>query len=263
MKIKLINEVKEMNETYACSNQENKKRSTEKEIHNLIISQGTNADWNEIDNTGLWLISNEMLESQYISSDIPLKKNNLVNVKDEYENMRPYIFLFKNKLNHNKECFQNMVNNIEPGYIYIVELKRIERNNLEKPKNDPVSQIINYINRIETIAANNTRKIKLEQDKNQYIFRTFIICDIDDKYHNKLIEKSFSSYKNKNYYVKIANLKEFNDLYDFSEKNSKENEQCKIIMEVYSYEYLIEMNLIKYNDLIKAYEKDLNKKGDM
>lgn len=262
-KMELIKEIKEMTETYKESNDKQKKRSTEKEIHNLIISQGTNGNWNEIDNSGLWLISNEMLESQYIASDISLKRNNIIQEKEEYGDIRPDIFLFRNSLNNDYSSYEKILNNIPAGYVYIVELKRIDRNNLEKPENDPVKQILNYINKIEKIDANNTRKIKLEEDKNKYVFRTFAICDIDDKYHNKLVEKEFSVYKKQNNYIKIGNLKEFNNLYDFSELNSEENEQCKIIMEVYSYEYLIDMNLIKYNDLIKAYEKDLKDKDDI
>ena len=124
----------------------------------------------------LWLIDDRLAYHHYLASDQKMKKISLLeNTKDK----RMDIAVFDAALSYTAD--PDNINSIT-----IVELKKPQRNDLDKKDNDPVRQVINYVQDIKNgrIKKTNGRDFG---DMSHVAFYCYIIGDLTGSMHESAI----------------------------------------------------------------------------
>ncbi|MDK2819339.1 MAG: hypothetical protein KFW07_00730, partial [Mycoplasmataceae bacterium] len=199
----------------------NNKCVLEEDIHEFLCETGKTGEIENIKNR-LWILDEGLFFKKTISSDVSLTRNKSVkNIKSQ---KRPDIYITKS-INNNEPD-----NVISDGRIVIFEIKRPELNNHDK-SNDPNEQLLKYYDLVANGKgkAHNGRPLNI---KNKAFYELISICDITEKYKQKLIYEKYIEEDSRGAYHKI-----------FLEKN--------IFSSTLSFDYILEKAKERYSYLNK------------
>nr|WP_321454030.1 hypothetical protein [uncultured Carboxylicivirga sp.] len=145
----------------------------EETIHRLIFPLRCTSDDVDYEDHNLWLIDERLAYHQYLASDKPFKKLEIV---DADSNDRPDLISF-NEYYENKFAFSDSKSKFQS--IVIVELKRPMRKSYDTDDENPIDQVLNYIDNIK----NDKKTLKDERLFNvkEIPFYCYIICDLTPK----------------------------------------------------------------------------------
>lgn len=145
----------------------------EETIHRLIFPLRCTSDDVEYEDHNLWLIDERLAYHQYLASDKPFKKLEIV---DASSSDRPDIISF-NGYFENKFAFSETKSKFQS--IVIVEFKRPMRKDYNNDDENPIDQVLNYIDNIKK----DKRSLKDERGFNvkEVPFYCYIVCDLTEK----------------------------------------------------------------------------------
>ncbi len=145
----------------------------EETIHRLIFPLRCTSDDIDYEDHNLWLIDERLAYHQYLASDKPFKK---LEILDADSNDRPDLISF-NEYFENKFAFSETKAKFQS--IVIVELKRPMRKDYDTDDENPIDQVLNYIDNIK----NDKKTLKDERLFNvkEIPFYCYIICDLTPK----------------------------------------------------------------------------------
>ena len=149
------------------------KYSSENAVHNIIFPTRSDSDSTSYDDHNLWLIDEKLNFTQFVSSDQPLNGS-----KSE----RPDLLIYGNKM-----AFRGKNEASNP--ITIFEFKKPQRDDFVKPssKEDPVEQVIRYVNRIRKGEYKTPEGRDIAVSGNTP-FYGFVVCDLTQKIKDWLFE---------------------------------------------------------------------------
>lgn len=154
----------------------NSKYTSEGLVHDIIFPRKKDSDSILYDEHNLWIIDERLNFTEYISSDIPLNGGTTE---------RPDLLIFDNRV-----AFRG--DNESSNPVTIFEFKKPERDDFVNPssKEDPIEQIIRYVNSIKEgdYKTPEGRKILVASNTPFY---GYIICDLTNK-----VEKWLQTIKN-------------------------------------------------------------------
>lgn len=145
----------------------------EETIHRLIFPLRCTSDDVSYEDHNLWLIDERLAYHQYLASDKPFKKLDVVTADT---NERPDLISF-NEYFDNKFAFSETQAKFQS--IVIIEFKRPMRESYEMDEENPIDQVLNYIDNIK----NDKRTLKDSRLFNikEIPFYCYIICDLTKK----------------------------------------------------------------------------------
>lgn len=142
----------------------------EETIHRLIFPLRSTSDNIDYEDHNLWLIDERLAYHQYMASD---KKFNKLEIIDADSNDRPDLISF-NEYFENKFAFADSPSKFQS--IVIVEFKRPIRKDFTSDDDNPIDQVLNYIDNIK----NDQKSLKDDRPFNikDIPFYCYIICDL-------------------------------------------------------------------------------------
>jgi hypothetical protein len=142
----------------------------EETIHRLIFPLRCTSDDVDYEDHNLWLIDERLAYHQYLASDKPFKKLEIV--KSDSSD-RPDLISF-NEYFGNKFAFSESKSHFQS--VVIVEFKRPMRKDYNTDDENPIDQVLNYIDNIK----NDKRSLKDQRTFNvkEIPFYCYIICDL-------------------------------------------------------------------------------------
>ena len=143
----------------------------EEYMHNLIYPMRTTSDEIEYEQHNLWLVDERLAYFFFASSDIPFN--------NERNEDRPDLVLFDNSI----ALLESKNDGTAYDTVVIFELKKPMRDDLKR--NNPVEQIIRYMERIKTNTVTDKNGRIIHTDKHTK-FYLYVVCDMLDKYKNEL-----------------------------------------------------------------------------
>lgn len=145
----------------------------EETIHRLIFPLRCTTDDIDYEDHNLWLIDERLAYHQYLASDKPFKKLEII---DAESNDRPDIISF-NEYYENKFAFSETKSKFQS--IVIIEFKRPMRKDYNTDDDNPIDQVLNYIEDIKNDkkSLNDKRLFNV----NEIPFYCYIICDLTPK----------------------------------------------------------------------------------
>jgi len=194
----------------------------EENIHEIIFPMKTTSDEITYEKQNLWIIDEKLAYHKYLASDIPLKDIKLINV-DSLE--RPDIIIFN-------EPFAFAEDTPPPfSSVVVIEFKRPARKNYSGEDSDPVSQIYDYVRKIEDSKVNdiNGRPINII---NNTPFYGYIICDLTPKI--RLIASNYGFTKapdNLGYFVYNQDLKTYIEIISYDKLISDAKKRNQILFD--------------------------------
>jgi hypothetical protein len=152
---------------------ENGKYGYESFMHDIIYPMKTTSDEIDFESHNLWLIDERLSYFVFASSDIPFD--------NKQKEKRPDLMLF----DRSHLLFEETNDGNPFDTVVIFELKRPMRENLEKENDDPVVQVLNYMEKIKTnkVTDKAGRLIKVNEYTKFYLY---VVCDVLDNYKSKL-----------------------------------------------------------------------------
>ncbi len=145
----------------------------EETIHKLIFPLRCTSDDVDYEDHNLWLIDEKLAYHQYLASDKAFKKLKYV---DADSNDRPDIIAY-NDYFENKFAFSETKSRFKS--IVIVEFKRPMRKNYDTDDENPIDQVLNYIDNIKN--DKKTLKDQRAFNANNIPFYCYVICDMTPK----------------------------------------------------------------------------------
>lgn len=115
------------------------KYSLEESIHEIIFPLRTTSEDIDYERQNLWIIDEKLSYHKYLASDIPLNKFTPVIVTDS---QRPDIIIFNSP-------FAFVDDNPPFSSVVIIEFKRPCRSDYSEEKDNPISQIYDYVRKIK------------------------------------------------------------------------------------------------------------------
>lgn len=160
----------------ALSIDDSGKYSKESRVHSIICPMQVSSNEINYDDMNLWLIDDRLAYHHYLASDKKMKKIPLL---ESTKDKRMDIAVFDAALSYTAD--PDNINSIT-----IVELKKPQRNDLDKKDNDPVRQVINYVQDIKNgkIKKTNGRDFG---DMSHVAFYCYIIGDLTESMHESAI----------------------------------------------------------------------------
>lgn len=146
-------------------------------VHDIIFPRKQDSESADVFTHNLWLLDERLNYATYISSDNPLNQSG----KD-----RPDLLIYNNRMSFRGD--DDLSNPVT-----VFEFKRPGRDNFANSKSneDPVQQIIRYVNKIREGDVKNPKGRKIIVNKNTP-FYGYIVCDITSKVEKWLeYEKNF------------------------------------------------------------------------
>jgi len=145
----------------------------EETIHRLIFPLHCTSDDISYEDHNLWLIDERLAYHQYLASDKPFKNLKIINAESKD---RPDIISF-NEYFDNKFAFSETQAKFQS--VVIIELKRPMRESYDLDEENPIDQVLNYIDNIK----NDKRTLKDSRLFNikEVPFYCYIICDLTKK----------------------------------------------------------------------------------
>lgn len=153
--------------------------SSEGIVHDIIFTRKKDSESVFYDEHNLWIIDERLNFTDFISSDIPL---------DGGKTDRPDLLIFDKRV-----AFRG--DNESSNPVTIFEFKKPDRDDFVNPssKEDPVQQIIRYVNNIRAGNYKTPQGRKINVAPNTP-FYGYVICDLSKKVENWLeFEKNFSA----------------------------------------------------------------------
>lgn len=149
------------------------KYSKESRIHSIICPMQTTSDEIKYDDMNLWLIDDRLAYHRFLASD---KKMNSLPVLDSDVDKRMDLAVFDAALSYTAD--PDNINSIT-----IVELKRPQRNDLDKEESDPIAQVYGYVRNIKNgkIKKANGRSFGKVQD---VAFYCYVVADLTPTLEN-------------------------------------------------------------------------------
>lgn len=150
--------------------------SSEGVVHDIIFPRKGDTDTTSFENHNLWIIDERLNFTDYVSSDLPLKGNND----------------FPDLLVYNKRILFRGDNEVS-NPVTIFEFKKPQRDDFVNPssKEDPVQQIVRYVNKIRDGDCKTPQGRKILVAENTP-FYGYVICDLTSKVEDWLErEKNF------------------------------------------------------------------------
>ena len=132
----------------------------EKHIHNIIFPMRKDSDSVDYEGQNLWLIDERLSYHGFLTSDIPIDKNN-----------RPDLLIGLD----NKLVYSESKSNPYSSFV-IIEFKRPMRENYDE---NPHDQVMRYIRSIKSGKAKDKKGRIINTDENSR-FYIYIICDLTD-----------------------------------------------------------------------------------
>ncbi|RNI29948.1 hypothetical protein EFA69_10500 [Rufibacter immobilis] len=161
------------------SKKENGEYEYESQVHNLLFPMKNDSESIDYNHQNLWIIDEKLSYHKFLASDLPLHEN-----KQGKDGSRPDILVGFDKpvayIDKKSSVYSSMV---------IVEFKRPMRN-YYSANQDPVQQVINYVEEIQDGKAFDPAGRPINVTKNCKFF-AYIICDITDKIQSSLRRYSF------------------------------------------------------------------------
>ncbi len=153
------------------------KYSSEGTVHDIIFPRRKDGDGTFFDEHNLWIIDERLNFTNYVSSDLPLNGGN---------SERPDLLAYDNRV-----LFRG--DNEASNPVTIFEFKKPQRDNFVDPssKEDPVQQIIRYVNSIKAgdYKTPKGRKILVAENTPFY---GYVVCELTSKVEKWLeTEKDF------------------------------------------------------------------------
>lgn len=145
-------------------------------VHDIIFPRKKNSETISFKNHNLWIIDERLNFTEYISSDLPLKKNI----------DKPDLLVFNKRV-----LFRG--DNEPSNPVTIFEFKRPQRDDFANlsSKEDPIQQIIRYVNSIKDGDCKTPEGRKIQITENTP-FYGYVICDLTKKIEKWLeTEKDF------------------------------------------------------------------------
>jgi hypothetical protein len=150
---------------------------SEGELHDIIMQRRKDSDEIDFDAHNLWMLDERLNFCTYISSEKPINKPN---------GDRTDITIYNNRVAFRGE-------NVASNPITIFEFKKPQRTDFANPssEDDPVAQIIRYVNQIRTGKIKTPRNRDILVNENTP-FYGYIVCDTPKKIADWLeFEKNF------------------------------------------------------------------------
>ncbi len=140
--------------------------SSEGVVHDIIFPRKGDTERTSFDDHNLWIVDERLNFTNYISSDLPLDGNNTE---------RPDLLVYNNRV-----LFRG--DNETSNPITIFEFKKPQRDDFANPssKDDPVQQIIRYVNDIRDGERKTPQGRKILVATNTP-FYGFVVCDLTQK----------------------------------------------------------------------------------
>jgi hypothetical protein len=151
--------------------------SSESTVHDIIFPMRADSQRAEYEDHNLWIIDERLNFTTYISSDLPLNAG---------KTGRPDILIYNRRIAFRAE-------NESSNPVTIFEFKKPHRDDFANPssKDDPIQQIVRYVNSIREGKFQTPQKRKINIAENTP-FYGYIICDLLPKVENWLrTEKDF------------------------------------------------------------------------
>lgn len=153
------------------------KYSSEGVVHDIIFPRKTDNKITSFENHNLWIVDERLNFTEYVSSDLPLNGANTE---------RPDLLVYNNRI-----LFRG--DNDPSNPVTIFEFKKPLRDDFVNPssKEDPVQQIVRYVNRIRDgdFKTPKGREIRIEENTPFY---GYVVCDLSPKVKKWLeTEKNF------------------------------------------------------------------------
>ncbi|MCX6212942.1 ATP-binding protein [Spirosoma sp.] len=165
---------------------EDGKFQSERTIHELFFPIRKESDDVKYEQQNLWLIDERLTYHYYLASDKPMVDMPILDNIDNKD--RPDLFIFNSSF--------AFVNEAAPfNSFIIVEFKKPERKdyNDQEVKNNPVDQVIDYIDTLRSGAAKDrTNKYIQISDKEKIPFYAYVICDFNPKLNKLLGSRNFN-----------------------------------------------------------------------
>ncbi|MDJ0448828.1 ATP-binding protein [Methylocystis sp. JR02] len=158
---------------------EDGRHRSEGEVHDIIMQRRKDSDEIDFDAHNLWILDERLNFCTYISSEKAINKPN---------GDRTDITIFNNRVAFRGE-------NVASNPITIFEFKRPQRTDFANPSSDddPVAQIIRYVNQIRTGKFKTPKNRDILVNENTP-FYGYIVCDTPKKVADWLeLEKDFKS----------------------------------------------------------------------
>lgn len=145
---------------------DNGRHKSEGEVHDIIMQRKKDSDEIDFDAHNLWMLDERLNFSAYISSEKPINKAN---------GDRTDITIFNNRVAFRGE-------NEASNPITIFEFKKPQRDDFANPssKDDPVDQIIRYVNQIRDGNFRTPRNRDILVNTNTP-FYGYVVCDLTKK----------------------------------------------------------------------------------
>jgi len=162
----------------ALESDDDGKHRSEGEVHDILMQRKKDSDQIDFDAHNLWMLDERLNFSTYISSEKPINKGN---------GDRTDITIFNNRVAFRSE-------NEMSNPITIFEFKKPQRDDFANPssKDDPVQQIIRYVNQIRDgkFKTPGNRDILVNENTPFY---GYVVCDLTKKVSTWLDrEKNFT-----------------------------------------------------------------------
>jgi hypothetical protein len=141
----------------------------EESIHKLVFPMRTTSDDVPYDAQNLWIIDEKLSYHFYLASDVPLRKNKMVN-GDDLDRPDLVIFQAPVALADGPQPYSSVV---------IVEFKRPARDDYKEDDN-PITQVFDYIRKIRSGKAVD-RKGRPMNVADTTPFYSYIVCDLTSK----------------------------------------------------------------------------------
>jgi len=154
---------------------ESGKYALEESIHSIIFPLGNTSNDIDCKHQNLWVIDERLSYHQYLASDKPIKSQ--APLEGNLSQKEPDITIYDNPISYSEEVDYDI------SSIFIIEFKRAEDVHFSRDKNDPVQQVLDYIEDMQEgkkkDKAGQTIQGQTLVDK-KVPFYAYIICNCQD-----------------------------------------------------------------------------------
>lgn len=143
---------------------------TEDALHDFLFPQRSTSNDVDFDQHNLWVIDERLVYHRFLSSDQPLsKQKGPLEIKSD---ARPDILIY------NSAIAFSMNEDLPIGSVVIVEFKRPNRTAYDEQKNNPIRQVLNYVELIRAGKARRSDNSYIDALPGNTPFYCYIVADL-------------------------------------------------------------------------------------
>jgi hypothetical protein len=142
--------------------------SLEETVHEIVFPLRKTSNDVDFERQNLWIVDERLAFHTSLASDTPLSQNS---VFESDSNLRPDILIFDNPIAFSESEYDH-------SSVVIIEFKRPGRALRDNENDDPIRQVINYINKIQEGKARTHEDMEFTVSSSIPFF-CYIICDLN------------------------------------------------------------------------------------